>query len=73
MGWHQKNSLAHTTPFLFDAFANILAANVPNNIGGNLPFCYFASFLIISPIPFISNSDSSSNLTIFIKYSISSL
>ena len=50
MGWHQKNSLALTTPFLFDAFPNILGANVPNNIGGNLPFCYFASFLIISPI-----------------------
>ena len=61
----------HSTPR--NEILNILAANVPNKIGRNPPFCYFISFLIVSLIPFISNLDSSSDLTIFIKSSISSI
>ena len=52
---------------------NMLAANVPNKIELNPPFCSFGSFLIDSLTPFISNHDSSSDLTIFIISSISSL
>ena len=55
-----------------NAFPNLLAANVPNNIEGNPFFCSFASILIFSPIPFIYNPDSSSDLSSFIIYSISS-
>ena len=50
----------------------MLAANVPNNIGRNLPVCHFASFLIISQIPFIYNPDFSSDLPSFIISFISS-
>ena len=55
------------TPRSVNTFPNKLAANVP----GNSPFyCfayfYFLLFLIVSLIPFDSNSDSSSNLIIFI-------
>ena len=53
-------------PFLVNAFRNILAANVTNIIGRIPPFCSFASFLIVSLIPYINNSDSSSDLNIFI-------
>ena len=60
------------TPLSDNAFTNILAANVPNNIGRNLPFCSFVSFLIAPLIPFINNPDFSSHLTTFIISSISS-
>ena len=48
----------------------MLAATVPNNIGGNI--CSCVSFLIVSLITFIMNSDSSTYLAVFIKSSISS-
>ena len=60
------------TPFPINALPNILAANVPNNIERNLPFCSFVLFLIVSVIPCISNYDSSSDLTILIISLISS-
>ena len=66
------SSPALITPFPVNALPNILAANVPNNIGRSPPFYSFASFLIISLILFISNHDSSSDLTIFIISSTSS-
>ena len=50
------------TPRSVNTFPKKLAANVP----GNSPFYCFALFLIVSLIPFDSNSDSSSNLIIFI-------
>ena len=39
---------------------------MPDNIPRNRPFCYFASFLIVSLTPFINKPDSSSDLTISI-------
>ena len=54
-----------------NALPNKLATNVPSNIGRNLPICSFASFLIVLPISFISNHDSSSDLTIFVISSVS--
>ena len=53
-------------PLPINALSSTLAANVPNKIEINPPFCYFAFFHY-----FISNPDSSSDLTIFIS-SISS-
>ena len=38
---------------------------MPNNILKNLPFCSFASFLIVLITPSINNPDSSSELTTF--------
>ena len=71
MEQHQKFSTALisrssvlNTYFAVNAFPNILAANVPNNIGRNSPFCSFFSFLIVSLISFTSNPDSSSDLSI---------
>ena len=59
-------------PALITPFPNILAANIPNNIGRNLPFCSFASiFLTVSLIPHVINSDSSRDLSNFIMSSIS--
>ena len=43
---------------------------LPNNIDRNPPFMFFC-FIFNSLIPFIYNSDSSSDLTIFIISSIS--
>ena len=63
-------STALITPCPDNAFRNQLAANVPNNIPRNPPFCYFASFSIASLIPFIIYLDFSSDLTIFIISSI---
>ena len=63
-------SLALITPLPVNALPNILAVNVPNSILKNLPFCYFVSFLIVSLIPFTSNPDSSSDLTILIIFPI---
>ena len=65
-------SPALTTPFPVNAFPNILAANILHNILRNPPCYFFASFLIVSLIPFISSLDSSSDLTVFITFSISS-
>ena len=64
-------SPALITPRPANAFPNILAANVPNNIERNPPLCSLASFLIVLLIPFINNYDSSSDLTISIISSIS--
>ena len=60
------------TPLSVNAFPNKLAANVPNNIERYPHFCSFISFLIASLILCISNSDSASDLTIFMMSSISS-
>ena len=65
-------SSALITPLPDNEFPNILAANVPNNVGRNPPFCSFASFLILSLIPFINYPDSLCDLIIFIISSISS-
>ena len=46
-------SLALITPFPVNAFSNIQAAYVPNNIWRNQPFYSFASFLIASLIPLL--------------------
>ena len=79
MEWHYKfspalivPSPAFITPRPANAFPNILAVNVPNNVYRSLSFYSFYSFLIASLIPFINNPDSLSNLTIFIISSISS-
>ena len=68
MRWHWKFSLALVTPspalitpFPVNAFSNILAANVPNDMKRNPSFCSFASFLLVSLISFINNPDSSSD------------
>ena len=65
-------SLALITPLPVNALPDILEVNVPNSIEKNLSFCYFVPFLIVSLIPFTSNPDSSSDLTILIIFSISS-
>ena len=49
----------------FDRFPKKQASNVPNNIVRNLPFCSFASFVIVLLTPFISKPDYSRDLTIF--------
>ena len=65
-------SYALAIPFPVNALPKIPAAIVPNNIGRNSPFHCFASFLIVSLIPYISNLDFSRDLTIFNISSISS-
>ena len=60
------------TPLPANIFPNILAANVPNNILRNPPFCAFASFLIVSLTPFNNNPESSKDLTFFKTSCISS-
>ena len=79
MGRYLKSSSALITPspalvtsLSVNALPNKIAANFPNSIGRNPPFCSFVSFLTVSLIYFTSNSDLSSDLTIFIKSSISS-
>ena len=52
-------SPARITPFPINTLSIKLAANVSNITGRNPPFCSFASLLIVSLIPFISNLDSS--------------
>ena len=47
-------------------FPDELAPKMSNNISKNPPFCYFASFLIVSLTPFTNNPDSSRDLTAFI-------
>ena len=66
------SSPALITPRPNYAFLNIQESNVPNKVGKNTTFCSFISFLLVSLIPFISNPDSSSNLTIIIISSIPS-
>ena len=46
-------------PLPVNRFPSKLSPNVPDSILGNSLFCYFASFLIVSLIPFINNPDSS--------------
>ena len=53
-------------PLPVNRFPYKLAPNVPNNIPRNAPFCYFASFLVVSLTRFINKPDSSSDLTVFI-------
>ena len=57
------------TPLPANAFPYILAPNVPNNIRssiiGRIPPCSFASFLVVSLIPFINCPASSSDVTVF--------
>ena len=65
-------SPALITPFPNNAFLNIPGVNVPNNIWKNPPFCSLISFLIILLIPFVSNPDYSSDLTISTIFSNSS-
>ena len=60
------------TPLPDSVFLNKITANVLNNIGLNPLSCSLASFLSVSLVHFISNPDSSSDLTIFILSSISS-
>ena len=60
------------SPFPVNAFPNMLAVNVCNNIGRDSPFCSFLSFLIVSLLFFISYPGSSRDLTLFIMSSISS-
>ena len=50
-----------------------VAPKVSNNIPRNPPFCCFASFHIVSLMPFINKPDSSSDLTIFMISFISSI
>ena len=59
-------------PLPVNKFSNKLALKVSNNIRANPPFCYFASFLIVSPTRFIDKPDSSRYLTIFMISFISS-
>ena len=54
-------------------FPNKLAPNVPNSILKNVPFCFMASFLIVSLIPSIINTDPLSYLLVFLISFISSL
>ena len=57
------SSPANITFLPANAFPNILAANVPDNIEGNATFCFSALFMIVSLIPFINNPDCLSDLT----------
>ena len=58
------------TPCCTNAFPNTLPANIPNI--KNPPFCSFTLFLVFPLTLYISNPDSSSDLTIFIIFFISS-
>ena len=48
-------------------FPNKLASYVPNNILRNPLFIYFASFLILSLMPFIKKPDSLRDFIVFMK------
>ena len=67
------SSTAVIVPLLVNIVPNKLPPKVPNKIAINPPFCYFASFLIVSLMPFINKPDSSRDLTIFMILFISSL
>ena len=60
-------------PLPVNAFPNIVVTNVPNNVERDPSFCSFASSLIVFRIPFITNPNYSTDLTIFIITSISSI
>ena len=60
-------------PLPANRFPNKLAFKMPNNILKNPPFCYFASFLIVSLMSFINNPYFSRDLIIFMIPFISSL
>ena len=51
--------------FPLNKYLNKVAANVHNDVVGNLPFCSIALFWTVSLMPFINKPDSSSYLTIF--------
>ena len=66
-------SPALIVPLSFNRFPNQLATKVSNNILRNPPFCYFASFFIVSLTPYLSKPDSPRDSIIFIISFISSL
>ena len=77
--WNENFSRAFITPsralntlFPANAFPNILSANVPGKIRRNPPFCSFILFLNVLLISFIKIPDYSSDLIIFIIFSVSS-
>ena len=55
-----------TTPLPANIFPNKVAPNIINKIPRNLPFCSLASSSTVLVTPFISKSDYSRDLTIFI-------
>ena len=63
MRWHKSlPALIVPSPALFvplpvNKFLNKLAPNIPNSTPRNPPFCYFASFLIVSLTPFINKAE----------------
>ena len=59
-------------PLPVTIFPNKLTFNVPNSILRNLPFCFFASFRIVSLTLFNNRPECSRDLIIFIISSISS-
>ena len=67
------SSAALIVPLPAYRFHNKLAPNVPNNILGNLPFCSFASFSIVSLTLFINKPHYLRDLIIFMISFIFSL
>ena len=67
------HSPALIAPLSADIFSNKVAANVPNNILKNPPFCSFASFLSLKLTPIINTLDYSRGSIIFMIPFISSL
>ena len=70
-GWGVYYLIKYLSPALIltlpvKRFPDKLAPKMSNNISKNPPFCYFASFLIVSLTPFTNNPDSSRDLTVFI-------
>ena len=63
-------SILAFTPLRVNRFADKLALVVLSKMARNLPFCSFASFLIVSLITFIYKADSSRDLIIFMILSI---
>ena len=63
--------IALITPFLANRLPNKLAPNVPNKMPRIPHFRYFASFSFVLLALFMNKPNSSRNLTIFIKSSIS--
>ena len=66
-------SLVLIVPLPVNRFPNKLGPNLPNNIERNLPFCYFASFLIVLLAPFVNKPDSWRDLAIFMILFVFSL